>query len=248
MKRRALLTAVGAGTLAYAGCLGRAGFPGGDSLPEDCPTSQDLGVEWPGDFDDSTATSFLKAYERAYYEQMVVDTLFEPESRLFTYTGWIVRVKEISSTLTDGWTAHISGIVNVRRGDLYFDAATADPPESARPIPIGDIDDEDLTDLLRNAADSGHADDRIPPDRTDGYLDLFGRLSESFDLTHVGDSEKLYVDVDGTTVELEVSWFAVNRDHFWHAWYYVDDKVVWRSGEEDVDPRDGQLLECRADP
>lgn len=256
MRRRSLLTTMGAGSLSLAGCAAVTEMTGTDdladdsstseteNLPENCPTSQNLGVEWPEQLDESTVVSFVEEYELEYYQQEVIDTLIEPQSRLFAYEGWIGRVETVTETV-GGWQAQFEGIVNVLRGDLVLEATTSDPPRDAELIPIGEIDQEQLTEVLNEAADTGQAEQMIGPSQTDEYLDLFGRLSDEFELTHVGDSETLHFSIDGTIVELVVTWFAPNRDHFWNAWYYVDEQVIWRSARKDINPKDGELLECR---
>lgn len=245
MQRRTLLSVVGAGSVSIAGCMARQTWGAGPDLPDDCPTTQDVGVEWPRDLDESSVATFVERYEEAYYRQEVIDTLFEPESRLFGYSGWIGRIKDVAGVEGGGWRVHFSGIVNVQRGDLVLDATVADPPDDEPVIPSEDVDDELLIEVLEPAAETGEAARRISPSQSEAYLERFEGLADGFEITEVGDSETLSFSVDGTTVELVVSASPPNRDHFWDAWYYVDEHVVWRSGEQDVDPRNGELLECR---
>lgn len=244
MRRRTLVSAIGAGSLSLAGCAAVTELTG-ENLPKDCPVSQGLGVEWPRELNESTVAAFVEEYELEYYQQEVFDDVFEPQSRLDTYEGWIGDVNDISETSGGGWRVQFEGIVNIRRGDLALSATASDPPGGAELIPIHDIEGERLIDVLEEAAETGRAEQRIGPTRTDGYLDLFGTLSDEFELTYVDDSETLYFDLDGTTVELVVSWSPANRDHFWYVSYYVDEHVVWRSADADSNPRDGDLLECR---
>lgn len=244
MKRRTLLTAVGVGSLSIAGCIASE-LTGREDLPDDCPISQNVGVEWPSNLDESTVAMFIERYEEAYYRLQVIDTKFEPESRLFEYSGWISRIENVTAVEGGGWRVHFSGIVNVQRGDLLLEATVSDPPDDVRVVSADDVDDERLRDVLEGAAETGQAGDWIEPAESNAYLELFESLSNEFDVHEVGDEGTLYFDVNGTTVELVVSASPPNRDHFWDAWYYVDDDVVWRSGEHDVDPRDGELLECR---
>lgn len=246
MQRRTLLTLIGAGSFSIAGCIAMPASDGRTDLPDDCPISQDVGVEWPRDLDESTVATFVERYEEAYYQQQVIDTLFEPESRLFGYSGWISRIKAVTGVEDGGWRVHFSGVVNVQRGDLVFEATHTDPPDDAQVIPSGDVGDELLTEVLVAAAETGQASRRIGPSESETYLERFEQFSSEFDISEVGDSETLYFQVDGTTVELVVYASPPNRDHFWDAWYYVDEHVVWRSGEADTNPRDGKLLECRA--
>lgn len=228
-----------------AGCIAPPGSDESEELPDDCPTSQDAGVEWPRDLDESTVETFIERYEEAYYRQQVIDTLFEPESRLFGYSGWISRIKDVTRIEAGGWRVHFAGIVNIQRGDLVFEATTTDPPGDEQVIPSGNVDDDLLTEVLVAAAETGQEARRIGSSQSDTYLERFEQFSSEFEISEVGDSDTLYFSVNETTVELVVSASPPNRDHFWDAWYYVDDHVVWRSGDADTNPRDGTLLECR---
>lgn len=244
MRRRSLLATVLAGSLPFTGCTGLEQRAGAD-LPDDCPRSQDLGVEWPRDLDESAAGTFVEQYEEAYYRQEIIDTLYDPQSRLFGYEGWISRIKDITEVEGGGWRVHFSGVVNIQRGDLVFEASATDSPGDNQLIPIDRIEDERLTEVLQGAAESGQESVRIGPSLSDEYLDRFEELSSGFEIADVGDRDTLYFDVGGTAVELVVWSSPPNRDHFWEAWYFVDEHVVWRSDEAETDPRDGELLECR---
>lgn len=245
MRRRSLLTVIGASSLSLAGCAGLSERTGGD-LPEECPTSQDLGVEWPRNLDESTVASFVEDYEIEYYRREVFDEVFEPQSRLDTYEGWIGDVTAVTQTDSGGWRAQFEGIVNIRRGDLALVATPTESSDASDATPIHEIEDELLIRVLEQAVESGRAEQWIGPAESDEYLDLFEMLAGGFELSHVGASQSLYFTVNGTTVELEVRWAPPNRDHFWYVSYYVDERVIWRSADEDGNPREGQLLECRS--
>lgn len=244
MRRRSVLATVLAGSLPVTGCVGLRQRTGPE-LPDDCPRSQDLGVRWPEDLDESAAGTFVEQYEEAYYRQEIIDTLYDPQSRLFGYQGWISRIKGVTNVEGGGWRVHFSGVVNIQRGDLVFEASATDSPGDNELIPIDRVEDERLGEVLHEAAASGQESVRIGPSLSDEYLDRFAELSSGFEIAKVGDSDTLYFDVEGTAVELVVWSSPPNRDHFWEAWYFVDKHVVWRSGEADTDPRDGELLECR---
>lgn len=247
MRRRTLLTVVGAGSLSIAGCIALPGSDGRETLPDDCPTSRDVGIEWPRDLGESTVATFVERYEETYYRQHVIDTIYEPESRLFGYSGWISRIKNVSEVDGGGWRVHFSGIVNVQRGDLVLEATVTEPPDEEQVIPFRDVADELLFEVLNTAAETGQEARRIGPTQSEGYLQRFEEFSSEFEISEVGDSDTLYFSVDGTIVELVVHASPPNRDHFWDAWYYVDEHVAWRSGDADTDPREGDLLECRDD-
>ncbi|MEF8841362.1 MAG: hypothetical protein V5A62_07005 [Haloarculaceae archaeon] len=264
MRRRTLLGLVGAGALPLAGCTAGpdpAGTGGTDAgtdvpridegrdtgtdLPEDCPASQGLDVDWPEDLDASAVESFVEAYEHAYVREVVVD--YEPESRLDSY--------ELSGGVTDGptpagegWVLECSGSGGIYRPTLALGAATAEPPEGADAVPASEVENETLAGLVQEAAETGEAEHHVEPpgEKVDRYVDLLASLSDGFDrLSGRGESDSLYVDVDGTTVELSAMATNFHGDYWWESTYYVDERVVRRTEDEDVDPRDGELLECR---
>jgi len=250
MHRRTLLTGIGAGTLALAGCTTGADSVGTEDgtddadLPEGCPTTQGFDVEWPEELDASTVESFVEAYEQVYFREVVVE--YEPESRLDSY--------ELSGSVTDpprkvgdGWALAYSGGGGVYRPTLLVEATASDPPDGTDPVQATAIDDEALTETLEAAAETGNAEFRVDPGgEVDRYVDLLASRSDDFErLSGPGDSDALYVDVDGTAVELSVTATNFHGDYWWEAWYYVDEQVVRRTTEEEDDPRDGDLLECR---
>lgn len=214
-------------------------------LPEDCPTTQGLDVEWPEELDDAAVESFVEAYEHAYYRDVVVE--YEPESQADSYdlSG---GVNSGPSEVGDGWRVSYSGSGGVYRPTLSLQAATADPLDGADVVPVGEIDDAALTETLEAAAETGEADHHVEPpgEEVDRYIDLLASLSDDFEaLSEPGDSDSLFVDVDGTTVELTAQADNFHGDYWWDASYYVTDRVVRRASGEDADPRDGELLECR---
>lgn len=248
MRRRTLLAALGGGTITLAGCLSEATPDQSDDtdLPADCPTTQGLDVEWPRDLDAATVESFVEDYEHAYYRDVVVE--YEPESRLDAY--------ELSGSVTggpravgDGWVLEYSGSGGVYRPTLLLGASPDTPPAGVEPVPIEDIDDGPLVDTLREAAETGEAEMHVER-RHDGaverYLALLSSLSADFEgPSSRGDSDSLYVDVDGTTVKLTVSASSFHGDYWWEAGYYVTERVVRRTDDTEADPRQGGLLECR---
>ena len=240
MRRRTLLAVLGSGTVSLAGCT----TDEQTALPEGCPTSQGLDVRWPRDLDAATVEAFVEEYEHAYYRDVVVE--YDPESRLDSYelSGSITEQQSVG----DGWELEYSGGGGLYRPTLALEASRTDPPADADVIPVSDIDDERVTKLLEEAADSGEASHHVAPpgEQVDRYVERFASLSDGFDpLSGPGDSDTLYVDVDGTTVELTVAATSFHGDYSWNAWYYVDEQVVRRTTDENTDPRDGTLLECR---
>lgn len=257
MHRRALLASLGAGTLPFAGCIAgphtggtdgtgtTAGGDGGIPLPDGCPTTRGIDVEWPEELDEGAAVSFVEAYEQAYYRDEVVE--YEPESRLDSYelSG---GVQETPQSAGEGWILEYSGSGGVYRPTLALGATTADPPAGADVVSVSEFEDDELTEMLREAAETGEAEHHVDPpgEPVERYLDRFESRSDDFDgPAGRGDSDTLYVDVEGEPVELTVAATDFHGDYWWSAWYYVDEQVVRRTDDEDADPRGGELLECR---
>lgn len=258
MRRRRLLALLGSGALPLAGCLSGTGTTGDDPtaspagtdeeptpLPEACPTTQGLDIEWPENLDAAAVESFVEAYERAYYREVVV--AYEPRSQLDSYdlSG---HVTDGPSKVGDGWVLKYAGSGGVYRPTLHLDATVAEPPDDATPVPLREIDDEPATELLEKAARQGEASYHVEPPgpEVDRYLELFESRSDDFEgLSGPGDADTLYVAVENTTVELTVSADNFHGDYWWDVWYYVDEQVVRRASDSDTEPRAGELLECR---
>lgn len=216
-----------------------------EELPEDCPKSQRLRVEWPGNLNESTVAAFVETYEDRYYPRVAFD--YEPPSRYGSVGSTISRVENVTDA-DGGWRVHFSGTIGVTKTEMFLEATRTDPPEEAEVLSRSQFDDERLIELLDDAAKTGEAERSIGPGEVDAYVDRFRRLSVDFDISSAEPQDGLYVQVYGLTIELMVSLFIYHADHGWKAWYYVDEHEVWRSGKKAVDPRDGQLLECRVDP
>ena len=254
VSRRTLLGTAGALAVGTAGCTdspvdadgGPTGTETARGLSENCPTSQDLGVEWPAELDAAAAESFLEAYENAYYREVVVD--YESESRVDEYS-LEAGVTDGPTAVEDGYEVALSGSGGVYRPTLHLSATTAEPPPAADTVPVGEVDDGRLRDLLETAAAEGEAEHHVePPGRTvDRYIELVASLSGDFEpLEAPGDSGTAYFDVDGAGVELVVQADSFHGDYWWEARYYVDEHVVRRVDDAEGDPREnGDLLECR---
>lgn len=261
MNRRTVLAGIAAGAASLAGCLGGPPTGGTDTggtdtgtapdttdgepgLPVDCPTTQGFDVEWPTDLDAGTVESFVEAYEHVYYREAVAE--YEPESSLDAYelAGSVSDSPEESG---DGWELAYSGSGGIYRPTLSLEATTAVAPDGAEVVPVVEIDEASVVELLRTAAEEGEASHHVEPpgEAVDRHVELFSSLSDGFELSGPGDSDTLYIDVEGTTVELAVTATNFHGDYWWEARYYVSEQVVRRTAEEGTDPRDGTLLECR---
>lgn len=243
--RRALLASVGA--VAAGGCISQPSTDGvEDDLPEGCPISQELDVEWPEELDRSSAQSFVEAYAAEYYREVVIE--YEPESQIDSYQLTVGANEAVEEG--NGYEVDVNGGGGLYTPHLILKASVTESSTGDEPVPADDVDDTLLQDLLSKAAENPETDPhrRIDPGtEVDRYIDLLDSLSEKFDpLSGPGDSDSVYFRVDETTVELVASGDRFHGDYGWAARYYVDENVLWRVGR-DGDPMDGELLECRID-
>lgn len=253
MQRRAVLAGLGCATVPLAGCLGGTDDGGtptdspadAPALPEDCPKTQDLDVEWPEDLDRETVEPFVEEYEHRYYRDVVVG--FERESRLDA-DRLRAPVTEGPAPRGDGYELKVSGRGALFTPNLRLVAEASEAPDGAEVVPLGEIDDVILREALIEAAEDGDAEFHVrsPQAEVERYLELLESVSEEFDPpSEPGDSGSLYVDVDGTTVELTAKATFFHGDYGWTAWYYVDAHVVRRTTDGTIDAQDGTVLECR---
>ena len=263
LSRRTLLAVAATGTAGTAGCPDSA-FGGTDSegsptddevsptptdqeLPEGCPTTQGLDVEWPTELTDESVETFVEAYENAYYREVVVD--YEPTTVVDEYR-LEASVRDGPTAVDGGYEAALSGGGGIYGPGLHLQAEPADPPAGADVVPAGEVSDDTLRGVLETAAAGGEAETRVrrPRERVDELIERVAVLSDDVEpLTGPGDSATAYFDVDGETVELTVQTDHFHGDHLWATRYYVDERVVRRGGDKEGDPRDGELLECRRD-
>jgi len=260
MHRRTLLSAVAAGSVTLAGCAADEddgdGGGGGSSpepdttedpsdLPNVCPTSQDLGVEWPTDLDTESVATFVERYEAAYYRNVVVD--FDPDAP-FTEYSLDGELSEPPEQVDGGWELTYTGSGAVYNANLALSATATDAPDDADLVDVEAFERHSVTAMVRTAAEEGSADDLLTTSgvETEQQVERFASLSDDFEApTERGDSDTMYADVDGTTVELSVSATSFHGDYWWTTQYYVDERVVRRAEGEDADPQEGTVLECR---
>jgi hypothetical protein len=249
LSRRGLLGVVGAGSIALAGCVGSPGSPDGPDSdpdrPEGCPTTRDLGVEWPDEIIRESVEAFVEAYENAYYREVVVE--YEPESRVDAY-GLEAGVTDGPREVDGGYELAVSGSGGVYRPTLHLGAVVAESPGGVEVVSIEAVEDDTLRDVLLEAAENGEAEHHVEPpgEAVDSYIESVASLSAEFEpLSSPGDSDTAYFAVEDTTVELTVQADRFHGDYWWKARYYVDEYVLWRAEGEDSDPKDGELLECR---
>jgi len=254
LSRRALLAAAAASAAGTAGCPdGRAGGPVYRSptetdrpLPDACPTTQNLDVEWPAVLTESSVETFVETYENAYYREVVVD--YEPTTRVDEY-GLEASVRDGPTAVDGGYEVALSGGGGVYEPGLHLQAEPADPPAGADVVPFDEVSDDSLRDLLETAAADEKAETHVRQqrDRIDELIERVAALSDDVEpLDSPGDSATAYFDVDGSTVQLTLQADRFHGDYLWATRYYVDERVVRRGDDEEGDPREGgKLLECR---
>ncbi len=236
-------TLIAAGVVAVAGCTGLAS--NGDDLPEDCPTTQDLGVDLPDDLNPETVESFVTTYEDTYVREVVQE--YESESQLDSYEV-VVSTLESPISEDDGYVVPVEGTGAVYRPTLDLEATVSDPPAGADVVSLNKVEDNQLRMVLEEAAEQGEAKHHVdrPGERVDEYVELLASLSPNIDkITSRGDSETAYFEVGETVVELKIHASNYHGDVGWTARYFVGEHVVWRARGTDEDPRNGELLECR---
>ena len=192
LSRRTLFAATAVGAVGTAGCLDGA-FGGTDGersptddevsptptdreLPDGCPTTQDLDVEWPAELTDGSVERFVEAYENAYYREAVVD--YEPITMVDEY-GLAASVSDGPVTVDGGYEVALSGGGGVYEPGLHLQAEPADPPAGADVVPVGEVSDDTLRGVLETAAAGGEAETRVrrPRERVDELIERVASLS-----------------------------------------------------------------------
>lgn len=237
--RRAILGSLGA--VAVAGCLGDER----EDLPEACSETQTLDVEWPEALDAERAEAFVETYAHVYFRDVVVE--YQPSSRLDSYE-LSVSVDDVTPT-DHGYELSTRGGGAIYTPFLWMDASLTEAPADAEIVPIDAVEDSGLQLTLEDAVENPDEDPHLETDtgsEVDYYIDVFDELFETYEpFTDPGDQAVLYFSVDGETVELEVIANRFHGDYGWSSWYYVDERVVYRSDDDTTPPREGELLECR---
>ncbi|WP_152420128.1 hypothetical protein [Halorubrum distributum] len=257
----ATLTSVG-----LAGCTtsGDSEPPSEDELPDQCPTSLDLGVEWPRDIYTRSVGGFLSRYEAvaefvtAYEEAYQVEKY--AQSR-FKSGDFSTRLDQDPEKVADGFhvTVSYSGSVYTemtldleafevdsdgipKDGSIDIDESTV--PDDSEYISIDEIEDQRLQEVLKSAADSGY--EEYITSSTDHYRQLIENFPPNASLNN-GSLPRAYFDVNGTPVLLVIYPHGGSvADYPWRpVQYYVTEYVIRRTSEENESPRDGTVVECR---
>lgn len=143
--RRTLLA--GAASVGVPGCTlgGGDGNGEGDGRardpPDACPTSHDLGVEWPDELTAESVAGFVETYENRYYREVVIG--YEPGTRLDDYRldG---SVQSGVEKRDGGYVAKFVGGGALYRPNLHVTAEVAGAAEGREPLDVEEIDDERL--------------------------------------------------------------------------------------------------------
>lgn len=258
--RRAVLATLT--TVGLAGCATRGDSDSSseNELPYNCPTSLNLDVEWPRDLDRASVEQFVTAYEEAYLTRDVSK-----------YDSASINVDVDSpKKISDGFNVPVSFKGGIKHNDMFLDAFEVDSdgipkdedmidvsknelPANPEYVPIDEIEDQNLRQILTSAAESGIGEGQINyPSEMDRYLELISELPSdvSFD-----DEFKTgaYFDVDGSPVLLVISiGHSATSDYYGTAQYHVTEHVVRRLDAEDPkkdgSPQDGTVVECRPPP
>lgn len=262
--RRATLAVLG--STAVAGCAGlTGGSQNEDNLPEQCPTSQDLDVEWPRELDTKSAGEFATAYERAYiYKQENGDSDFVSVNIDTRLDRGISRFfRGFSPALSGGFRMTVNSRGSVDSEVMSLTAVRSLPngrPESDYEdeidvsgdslvdnpdyISIEELEDSSIPPVVHFAANTGVGEGEVTDvARIEQYVELIANLPSNSSLK---DNKGAYFNVNGTLVILVIN-IDYSTTGLWRgtAQYYITETVVRRTFEEDGSPKNGQLLECR---
>lgn len=238
--RRAVLASVGA--VATAGCS--AAYLGGarPAITADCPTTQDLDVEWPRNLNPQRVTGFVESYEQAYYRDTVLS--YEPETRLDALE---LNGRTGTAAVTGGYRVKFAGRAEISRPDLEIAVSLAFPPDGADVVSADSIDDGTIRATLDRAITQCNGEGSFTVTRSadgaaaiDRYIAMVSALSEDVapDSTWT-ETVALFIDYRGSPIKLTLSTLENRVDDAWTVRYYVNENVV---------VRDGNLLECREPP
>ncbi|AUX10544.1 hypothetical protein AArcSl_2933 [Halalkaliarchaeum desulfuricum] len=243
MHRRTVLASLGGlPPLASAGCLGDGGDGGDgagpqpdDARPEACPVDTVEDVEPPTELDRDTVESFLEQYEPAYVDQTRIDReqydrIEDPGTSIVDVThvdeGYRVTVETFWATWEPDRT--------VLGFELVTDAATDPVPWDHETFE----DNPTLQEALEQAATGDRTAD-IPEKHPD-----YRRTRDQLEAA-AGDVDGVVIDYQGDLIRVSESELpGVHGDHYLSAAYYVAPGVIYRTDDEDADPRNGTVLEC----
>lgn len=248
MDRREVLTLIaGGGSIALSGCLESVGDGNGDGpndeLPDECPVSETLGLDWPEQLYEDIVASFIEQYEAEYLREVEIG--FEPVTRYDSY-GIEVDGRSITER-EDGFEMRIDSGGPILTPNLDLIATVTDPPDGVEPVAIEDLENDLAKQVISDAIEEGEAANKLHHGpEVEGFLDHVDELSPDFEPPESQTEEaSVYVEANDSIIELTIRPDGFHGDWWLTAWYYIDDHVLWRTTQEDEAPRDGELLECR---
>ncbi|WP_147438078.1 hypothetical protein [Halorubrum sp. Atlit-28R] len=207
----ATLTSVG-----LAGCTasGDAQPPSEDELPDQCPMSQTLDVQWPQNLNTEAVADFAKTYEVAYRSR---NSDLQPPWSSSSYSA---RVEQEPKRTADGYQVTLvvsasiiqaAGSLNayevdsdgIRKSTTRLESS--DLPDDPTYIPIGEVEDRLLHRLLESAAVNRVETDSVDDSKIEQYSELIATLSPDASIIESpsGGPEYAYFDVEGTPILLE---------------------------------------------
>lgn len=229
--------------------------PSEDELPNQCPTSLDLDVQWPRELDADVVGEFVMDYEEAY--------LVERNQSEYDSVNFSVKMDQNPDKVADGFhvtVAYTGSATTERYLDLEaFEVDSdgipkerngADIDESVIPdnieyISIDEVEDQNLHEVLKSAADSGSGESSTS--HTDQYTQLIEAQSPNASFNN-GYPSGAYFDVNGTPILL-LTYEEGGYVSDWGEWrpvqYYVTKYVIRRNSGENESPQDGTVVECR---
>ena len=269
--RRAVLASLTSAGLAGCTASSDSEPPSEDELPEQCPTSQNLDVQWPRDIYTPSVRGFVTGYEElekfvtAYEEAYLVKKAGQPQYQSGDFN---VDADLHPKRVADGFLMAVSYTGAIHTQDhLVLQAFRVDSegiptdglcvdksyvPDDLEPISVEEVQNQKIQHILKTAAKSGSRRDRA------GFTSQFRQFLDdpppNASLHDVGRSGVyanllgIYFDVDGTLVLVFIDIEPGSVGDIFDpvpVKYYVTEYVIRRSEKENEPARDGTVVECR---
>lgn len=260
--RRAVLATLTSVSLAGCTTFGDSEPPSEDEPPDQCPTSLDLGVEWPRNINPGLIRGFVTQYEavREFIITYEGEYLAEKSAEKPYDPNYDTRVDQSPTRVSDGlqMTVASRGSAANRRMfafpvdsdgipkyDSKSDIITEPLSDRSNYIPVSQVSDPELREFLRSAPGDEYVSRTEYVSRIEEYADLIRSFPQNISLN---DRYRpgAYFDVGGTPVLLAVEAQAGSVSHLEiTAKYYITENIIRRTEKEDKSPQDGTLVECR---
>lgn len=208
-----------------------------DELPDNCPTSTLADYNPPAELSCEAVATFVVEYHEAY----VLNKMFSPTHGDDSVSGSVTSINshEYGYVVTVGWSgADYTDVPEIEA------EPTTDPPDFDLPS-VETLNSKLLREFAIEAAEQNERVESSGAPHSD--LDPVRQEFESLPGTEDG----RFISVDGTPVTLQFDIRETVGDYLsMSTRYYVDSHVVRQSDEhrasdEDTDPRQFPLLECR---